>query len=192
MSYRHYFASYAPLPMGDANDRGLLENDPAKRHHYSAAFLELFYPVHYRIGIGIEDAMRQGRLTRHEVAVLWLIRTEGVDGAELRRKDIERALTSWFEIQSSAISKLIRGLTKPPLALVELFEDPENGREKRVRLTEAGHDEINAIMKAGTEFIETMVDHLTEDTAKEGVDFLSKVSEIIELLAASPKPQQQQ
>lgn len=126
--------------------------------------------------------MRAGRLSRHQVAVLWLIRTEGERGAELRRKDIERAMQSWFEIQSSAISKVLRSLARPPLDLVEIFEDPDSGREKRVRLTAKGHSEIERIVAAGREFIASMVDHLSQRDAAEGVRFLAKVSQIIEAL----------
>ncbi len=154
----------------------------AKRSELAAQFLELFYPVHYKIGMRIEDGMRGGRLSRHQVAVLWLIRTEGEDGAEIRRKDIERAMRSWFEVQSSAISKLIRSLTKAPLDLVEIFEDAHSGREKRVRLTAKGHAEIDRIVAAGCNFIASMVDHLSAKDAKEGVRFLAKVSQIIEIV----------
>ena len=155
---------------------------PAKRDQFAADFLELFYPVHYKIGMKIEDGMRGGRLTRHQVAVLWLIRTEGEGGAEIRRKDIERAMGSWFEIKSSAVSKLIRSLTRPPLDLVDIFEDADSGREKRVRLTAKGHAEIDRIVAAGRTFIADMVEHLSAGDAKDGVRFLARVSQIIELV----------
>lgn len=155
---------------------------PGERREFAAQFLELFYPVHYKIGIRIEDGMRGGRLSRHQVAVLWLIRTEGEGGAEIRRKDIERAMQSWFEIQSSAISKLLRSLTRAPLDLVEIFEDPQSGREKRVRLTAKGHTEIDRIVAAGRAFIASMVEHLSAKDAKAGVRFLAKVSQIIEVV----------
>jgi len=90
-----------------------------------------------------------------------LIRTEGERGAEIRRKDIERAMRRWFEIKSSAISKLIRSLARPPLDLVEIFEDAHSGREKRVRLTAKGHAEIDRIFAAGRDFIASMVEHLS-------------------------------
>ncbi len=155
---------------------------PVKKAQFAADFLELFYPVHYKIGMKIEDGMRGGRLSRHQVAVLWLIRTEGDEGTEIRRKDIERAMGSWFEIKSSAISKVIRSLTRPPLDLVEIFEDAESGREKRVRLTAKGHTEIDRIVVAGREFIASMVEHLSVDDAKAGVRFLAKVSQIVEIV----------
>lgn len=170
---------------GPADDE-LLRHDPPRRDHYAEEFLELFYPVHYKIGIGIEDAMRRGKLTRHQVAVLWLLRNEGDEHGELRRKDVERHLTAWFEIQNSAVSKTLRSLAREPDPLIELFEDPSSGREKRLRLTDAGRDEITSIVAAGRAFIARMVDHLTELSSDEGVRFLSEVSEIIEIVREVP------
>lgn len=170
---------------GSADDE-LLRHDPARRDHYAAEFLELFYPVHYKIGIGIEDAMRRGKLTRHQVAILWLLRNEGDDHGELRRKDVERHLTAWFEIQNSAVSKTLRSLAREPEPLIEIFEDPASGREKRVRLTDVGRDEIVSMIEAGRSFIAGMVDHLTETSSDEGVRFLSEVSEIIDIVRDQP------
>src|SRR5579885_1731043 len=39
--------------------------------------VELFYPVHYTVGLAIEDIIRAGVLTRKQAAILWLIRSEG-------------------------------------------------------------------------------------------------------------------
>lgn len=166
---------------GPADDE-LLAQYPREREDFSRQFLDLFYPVHYRIGIGIEDAMRRGKLTRHQVAVMWLMRTEGSADGELRRKDVERRLTDWFEIQNSAVSKTLRSLSRGPDPLIDIVEDPDSAREKRVRLTDAGREEIDALIDAGTRFIERMVDHLTANDSEEGVRFLSKVSDIIEIV----------
>lgn len=145
-------------------------------------FLELFYPVHYKIGIGIEDALRDGALSRHQVAILWLIRSEGEDGRRIRRKQIERSLSRWFEISNSAISKALRSMSRPPLELVTLVEDPRSGREKLVLLTDEGGRRINEMFRNGRTFIQTMVDHLTGEEAQEGVHFLSRVSHVIDIV----------
>ncbi len=52
----------------------------------AAELLELFYPVHYKGGMALEDAMRRGQLTRKQVAILWLIRVEGSRGGAWRGK----------------------------------------------------------------------------------------------------------
>ena len=148
-------------------------------------FLDLFYPVHYKIGIGIEDALRGGgRLTRHQVAILWLIRSEGEEGRRMARKDIERSITRWFEIRNSAISKSLRSMAKPPLALLEIREHPTSGREREVLLTTRGLREIERMVAQGREFIQKMVDYLSVDEAAQGVHFLSRVSAIIDLVDA--------
>ena len=96
-----------------------------------AELLELFYPVHYKGGMALEDAMRDGQLTRRQVAILWLIRSEGERGRRMARKEIERLLTTWFEISSSAITKALRSMARPPLSLLQVREDPQSGRENR-------------------------------------------------------------
>tara|TARA_B110000046_G_C13008102_1_gene405326 strand:+ start:1318 stop:2478 length:1161 start_codon:yes stop_codon:yes gene_type:complete len=101
--------------------------------------LDLFYPVHYVVGMKVEDTLRTNDLlNRHQVAVLWIIRSEGENGISMRRKNIENALTGWYETSSSAISKAVRALAKPPLSLVTIQEHPESAREKLVTLTAAG------------------------------------------------------
>lgn len=150
------------------------------------AFLDLFYPVHYKIGIGIEDALRGGQLTRHQVAILWLIRSEGNKGIKISRKQIELSITRWFELQNSAISKALRVMTREPLELVEILEHPASGRERIVELTPKGLKEIDHMVERGRRFLQTMVDHLSESEADQGVHFLSRVSTIIDQVIAPP------
>ncbi|MGH7837402.1 MAG: hypothetical protein ACREQC_06190, partial [Candidatus Binataceae bacterium] len=87
--------------------------------------LELFYPVHYKTGIAFEDAMRGDKLTRKQTAILWLIHSEGVEKRQMRRKEIERSLQTWFEVSSSAITKALRGMSRGPLSLLKIVEDPD-------------------------------------------------------------------
>jgi len=88
--------------------------------------------------MALEDAMRDGQLTRKQVAILWLIRSEGERGCRMARKEIARLLTTWFEISSSAITKALRSMARPPLSLLQVREDPQSGREKQVLLTAKG------------------------------------------------------
>lgn len=145
------------------------------------AFVDLFYPVHYKIGIGIEDALRGGgRLSRHQVAILWLIRSEGAEGRSIPRKDIERSITRWFEIGNSAISKALRVMARPPYRLLEIREHPLSGRERQVVLTARGVEEIARMVERGQRFVQTMVDRLSPLEAGHGVHFLTRVSDIID------------
>lgn len=147
------------------------------------SFLDLFYPVHYKIGIGIEDSLRGGKLTRHQVAILWLIHSEGEEGGRsISRKQIELSITRWFELQNSAISKALRAMAKEPMGLLEIREHPNSGRERQVWLTPKGEREIQRMIERGQRFIQTMVNHLSDEEAGHGVHFLGRVSEIIEVV----------
>ena len=79
-----------------------------QREDAAKKLLDLFYPVHYVVGMKVEDTLRTNDLlNRHQVAVLWIIRSEGTNGISMRRKNIENALTGWYETSSSAISKAV-------------------------------------------------------------------------------------
>jgi DNA-binding MarR family transcriptional regulator len=109
-----------------------------RRDELSGELLELFYTVHYRVGMALEDALRDGRLTRKQVAILWLIRAIGGERRGLSRKQIQQAVTDWFEVSNSQITKALRAMARPPLGLVQIVEDPKSGREKQVLLTASG------------------------------------------------------
>ena len=158
--------------------------DLSKRKQSSKDFLDLFFPIHYLVGMQIEDALKCGVLTRQQACLLWTIHTRGTDGKKMRRKDIAHALASWYEVTSSAISKSLRALSKPPLNLITMVEDPENGREKFVVLTPRGVQFVESMMRNGTAFVETMVERLSDDEIRSGIHFLSRVTEIHHELAS--------
>jgi DNA-binding MarR family transcriptional regulator len=148
------------------------------RKEANMAFLDLFFPIHYLVGIQIEDALRSGLLTRQQACILWTIRTEGENGQTMRRKDVEKSLSAWYEVTSSAVSKSLRALTRAPLDLLAITEDPENGREKLVSLTPRGRQFVESMMRNGTAFLDTLVERLTDDEIDSGIHFLSRVTEI--------------
>ena len=89
---------------------GAPEPDDAVRvQRQAAALLEMFYSVHYRGNMALEDEMR-GALTRKQAAILWLIRSEGGTAGGMRRKDIFRKLRDWFDISNPAVTKSLRRL----------------------------------------------------------------------------------
>src|SRR5271163_1908832 len=89
----------------------------------AADLLELFYPIHYRGNMTVEDAMR-GELTRKQAAIMWLIRSVGSDrGRSMRRKDIVARLQDWFDVTSPAVTQALRQMASPPFGLVRLVED---------------------------------------------------------------------
>ena len=145
-----------------------------------AELLELFYPVHYKGGMALEDAMRGGRLSRKQVAILWLIRSEGGQGRRMRRKEIERLIQTWFEVSSSAITKALRGMARPPLSLVQVVEDPRSGREKQVLLTAKGERFLLTMVAHGQQFLQRIVEQLAEETVSNGIEFLRQATAAFE------------
>lgn len=143
-------------------------------------FLELYYPIHYKAGIGVEDALRGSDLTRHQTAILWLIHSQGVEGRWMRRKDIVAALSNWFEISNAAITKALRGMSIAPLALVKQTEDPDSGREKVVTLTKQGEVHMAQMIDRGTAYVQRIVDGLNNEQIVGGIDFFERITTIVD------------
>ena len=142
-----------------------------RTEQYAAALLELFYPIHYRGNMAVEDAMR-GPLTRKEAAIIWLIRSAGEGGLEMRRKQIVARLQDWFEVSSPAVTKALRHMTRPPFSLVRLVEDADSAREKRVRLTPQGQRFVLGMVARGRDFLRQVVEQIPEQQVREGIDYL--------------------
>ncbi len=143
-------------------------------------FLELYYPIHYRAGIGVEDALRGRGLGRHQVAILWLIHAEGVDGRSLDRKRIQRALTSWFGISPAAVTKALNGMSTAPRKLLRLEGNPASGREKLVILTAAGERQLQAMIGRGTAHVQRIIDEMDDAQVLAGLAFFEKITAIID------------
>lgn len=143
-------------------------------------FLELYYPIHYKAGIGVEDAMRGNKLSRHQTAILWLIHSQGEDGRQMRRKAIVSALSNWFEISNAAITKALRGMSEAPLRLVRQDEDPNSGREKVVTLTKKGEAHLDEMIERGSTFIQLIVDGLSDDQIVNGIDFFQRITQVVD------------
>ena len=141
--------------------------------------LELYYPIHYQAGIGVEDALRGDDLSRHQVAILWLLHSQGEDGIRMNRKAIVRALANWFEISNAAITKAIRSMARPPLALVALQEDPHSGREQVVTLTAKGQKHLAAMIERGTAYVQWIVDQMDDRHVVEGIAFFEKIRDVV-------------
>jgi DNA-binding MarR family transcriptional regulator len=140
----------------------------APRTNRSAAgeLMEFFYPVHYEIGIALEDVVRADQLLRPQAASLWLLRSQGEDGRRMRRKEIEANLRRWFEITSAAVSRALRAMMRPPLELIEMSEDPRSGREKLVALTPKGKAFVDSVAARATQVLADLI----EDAPPEVVD----------------------
>src|ERR1700733_4229796 len=142
------------------------------RERQAADLLELFYPIHYRGNMAVEDAMR-GELTRKQAAIMWLIRSAGNDnGRSMRRKEIVARLQDWFDITSPAITQSLRQMANPPFGLVRLVEDAHSAREKTVILTAKGERFLASMVERGRDFLRQLVMQLPEDQVTGGVEFL--------------------
>ena len=141
--------------------------------------LELFYPIHYTVGMVIEDTLRTSKvLNRQQTVILWLIRSQGENGKVMGRKHIEKAMTTWFEITGSSVSKALRALAKPPLGLVVINEHPESGREKLVKLTPKGERFVATMFENGKSLIKRATDKMTQDEINSGIHFFTIIRDI--------------
>lgn len=155
----------------NAGTKGSAQSGPSRKA--VGELLNFFYPIHYRIGMDLETEMCQGRISRKQAAILWLIHSRADTDGWIRRKDVETRLSTWFEMSNSNVSKLLRELSKPPLSLVTQIENPESGREKVVKLTKVGEEFVNGMVRASVDYLAEQLSHLTEEELRWGVDFFA-------------------
>ena len=136
---------------------------PIARSEAAQRLLELLYRVHYVVGMKVQDTLRtDDRLDRHQIAVLWIIRPEGVDGRSIPRKYVEKQLTSWYDISSSAISKAIRALASTDINLLNITEHPSSGREKLIELTPAGLRFVQQMTRNGSAMCDWFLENMSQ------------------------------
>lgn len=125
--------------------------------------LELLYRLHYVVGMKVQDTLRTSDgLDRHQTAVLWIIRSEGIDGRSISRKYVEKQLTSWYDISSSAISKAIRALASKEIGFLNITENPSSGREKLIELTPTGVNFMQKMTRNGSAMCEWYLDNMSQ------------------------------
>lgn len=151
-----------------------------RQEDLAADLLSLFLPVHYHIGVGFEETLRCGRLSRKQVAILWLMRAEGGPEGSMRRKDIERLLASWFETSSSTITRSLAALARAPLGLVRVVGDRDSGREKRVILTTKGEQFLAGMTAEGRTFAQKLLDGMPQQEIREMVRLMQKAISVLE------------
>ena len=136
-----------------------------------ADLLSFYYPMHYRIGIDVETVMGQGRISRKQGTILWLIHSRADKDGWLRRKLIEERLSAWFEISNSSVSNLLRELTRPPLELVKQIENPSSGREKLVALTPKGRAFLDQSISLSLDYLGRHLEHIDQAMLDRGIQF---------------------
>src|SRR5215510_6843992 len=158
----------------------MADSPPPVKEDLAAALMALFLPIHYRIGVGFEETLRCGQLSRKQVAILWLMRAEGGPEGSMRRKDIERLLASWFETSSSTITRSLAALARPPLKLVRVVGDRDSGREKRVILTAKGEHFLSSMAAEGRTFTQKLLDGMPRQEIQEMVRLMQKAIAVLE------------
>jgi DNA-binding MarR family transcriptional regulator len=121
----------------------------------------------------LETLMGQGRISRQQSAMLWLIHSRANPDGWIRRKAIEARLSTWFEISNSNISRLLRELSRPPLSLVTQVENPQSGREKVIRLTKGGERFVEGMIEASVNYLSGQLAHLSEEELRWGLGFFA-------------------
>ena len=150
------------------------------RAELATDLMNLFLPIHYRIGVAFEETLRCGRLSRKQVAILWLMRVEGGPEKSMRRKDIERLLASWFETSSSTITRSLTSLARPPLKLVRIIDAPDSGREKRVVLTAEGERFLLTMTAEGRGFAHKLLDSMPQRDVQQMVRLMQQAIAALE------------
>ena len=156
-----------------------------KHEDAARGFLELFYPIHYAIGMQVEDALRcGGELDRHQTVVMWLLRSEAINNgsSSMRRKDIERRLIAWYDITSSTVSKALRALARPPHNFIVISEDPNSGREKLVTVTPAGRRYYKRMVDNASAFIKLGTDRMSVEENSMGIHMFKVISDTFQQL----------
>ncbi|MFT3792239.1 MAG: winged helix DNA-binding protein [Rudaea sp.] len=141
-----------------------------------SGLLGFFYPIHYGISMETETRMLQGKVSRQQAAVIWLIESTVGDNGWIRRRIIEQQLRSWFESSNSHVSLLLKELASPPLSLIVQMENPQSAREKLVALTPQGRAFFQSMFNTGMEFLSERLAHISEDMARSGISFYSAIT----------------
>ncbi len=144
--------------------------------HLLSGLLGFFYPIHYGIAMETETRMLQGKVSRQQAAVIWLIESTVGSSGWMRRRIIEQQLRSWFESSNSQVSQLLKELASPPLALIVQMENPLSAREKLVALTPQGRAFFQSMFETGIEFLGERLTHISEEMARSGISFYSAIT----------------
>ena len=141
-----------------------------------ADLMTFFYPVHYQISTTLEDILGDGLLSRRQVVLLQLVRSEGSAGLPVRRKIIEQAMKHWFEMSTSSISKALRALSRPPLEFVRIREDASSGRERVVELSVRGVEFLDRTTARAGDYFTSVVAAMDPLLLAQGAEYLRQLT----------------
>lgn len=142
---------------------------------YSEGFIELFFPIHYQIGMALEATMCGRRLTRSQGAALLLIDAEADAQGHISQKDLSGLMHEQQQLGTSAVSKILRELAREPLKLIEQKESSHSGREKVLSLTSKGMAVVDAMKRDGCAYLEQLFAHVPDMALETGLNFFREV-----------------
>lgn len=151
-------------------------------HPASPDFLRLFYPFHYVVGEAMEKSLQGPALSHHEAVILWMIHSEGEGGTSLPRKEIERLISSWYELGSPAVTKVLKRMAGRDKPLLTIRGSVQSGREKEVSLTPEGEAEVTLMIERANHVIDQIIAGWSASEIKEGLGFLAKVVDRVRAL----------
>ncbi|MGD9473354.1 MAG: hypothetical protein AB7G24_13050 [Novosphingobium sp.] len=141
---------------------------------YAERLMNFFYPMHYRLGMEMESAMGQGRVDRKQGAMLWLIFSRRDSEGWVRRKEILRELSGWFEISEAKVSRMLRELSNDPTDFIILAESPDSSRERVLRLSDSGVSFVETMRLEAMSYLAKQMQHLSREELDWGLSFLEK------------------
>lgn len=147
------------------------------RSELTRSLFDFFYPVHYKLGMIFELLMRDGRLTRKQLTVLWMIQVLHDDDGRLPRKRLEAALLEWFEMLGPAVSSVLKELSSPPLEFVVVATSASSRRERVVSLTPAGAAFIARVDELGFQRFSRLVETMPDELMEQGARYLAALSQ---------------
>ena len=148
------------------------ENPPTR--HTLRELLGFFYPIHYQVGLELEQRICRDHLSRQQAAIIWMIASEAGPHGLIRRRQVDMTINNWFSIRKSRVTQLIAELEKPPLSLVQQVANPDSGREKLVGLTDAGREYHQMMVEAGLDYFAEILSHISEEELVNGMTFLDR------------------
>ncbi len=106
----------------------------------------------------------------------------------MRRRDIQRFLTAWFEAGNSTTTKALRPMARSPLNLVQIMEHPLSGREKNIVLTARGDQFFKQMLERCRKFFEPIAAQIGEGDIREGIRYLKRWLLSVEALSIPVLP----
>ena len=153
---------------------------PITRENASKLLLEYFYPIHFSIGMRVEEGLRScGTLNRNQTVIMWLLFSEArrTGRSSIARKEVVGLMTSWYDISSSGVSKALKFLSEPPIKFISLEKDENSAREVVISLTDEGAKHCKKMLDSAALVVDRLSSGMTLEEAKMAVFMLMRMDQ---------------